>query len=128
MPLYFPDVELVLVTVLEPMFGGDEHTGGEAPVDLLAVLPFCRVRRVDGPSDLTNDFAGVDIDVFAETRAVGWPLARDVRDFLTTRRPPSPLLDRIHCDIGPREMDWGDGVIRRWNATYRVVARRRSVP
>lgn len=124
-PLRFPDVEVVIADVIADLFGGPEHTGGETPADLAGLLPFARVLRIDGPTGRTDDFALVEVDVFAELRTVGKPLADDVRDFLTQRRPPSPLLDRIACDIGPRELPWGDGVIRRWGATYTVTSRRR---
>lgn len=122
----FPDVQKVLAALLEPLAGGPGHTGSETPEDLQAVLPYIRiVRRPGGPSDYLNDFATVEIDVFAARYDIAEPLAEDVRQLLTGS-PHSvgrAVIDRISCPGGPAERPWGPSV-RRFGATYRVVSRR----
>ena len=124
--LRFPDVQRVLVEILTTLAGGAGHVGTETPRELKASLPFVRVRRLSGPSDTVNDYPTVDIDVFAALYSEAEPLAEEIREFLTVRRAPSPLLDRIRCEAGPHELLWGDGTVRRILATYTVVTRRRT--
>lgn len=119
----FPDVQRVLVTDLEAIAGVD-HTGTETPADLLGALPFIRVLRSGGASDRLNDFASVDIDVFAATYVQAERLAEEVRQRIVGPPPPVAVLDRVRCEAGPRELPWGDGQIRRFGATYQVTARR----
>lgn len=121
--LRFPDVQRVLVADLTALVAAD-HIAIETPTDLAARLPFVRVMRTSGPSDRINDFANVDIDVWADTYTAGEMLAEQIRQRLVGPPPPIPKFDRIDCPIGPRELPWGDGTIRRFNATYEVVSRR----
>ncbi len=123
----FPHVQKLLVLALEGLAGGAEHTGTETPDDLQDRLPFVRVRRVTGDSTWLNDRPVVEVDVFAATQDVAWRLAEDIRDYLVGPPPPLPLLDRIDCEQGPRELPWADGRVRRWGADYRVTSRRRAV-
>lgn len=127
MTVRFPDVQKVLVATLQPLAGGVTHTGTATPPNLAEVLPFVRVRRVDGPRDRVNDYAQVEVDVFAAAYAAGEPLAEAIAQFLSTARAVSPLLDRIECDTAFRELPHGNGVVRRWGATFTVVSRRRQV-
>lgn len=122
--LRFPDVQRVLVDDLETL-AGVGHTAIETPVDLAGSLPFVRVLRIGGPSDHLNDHASIDIDVFAATYDACEQLAEQIRQHLVGPPPPVAALDWVGCDAGPREMPWGDGTIRRFNATYTVVSRRR---
>lgn len=120
----FPDVQVLLVRHLEQLLGAG-HTGIETPADLAGGLPFARIRRIGGLSDRLQDFASVDIDVFAGGYAATELLAEQIRQDLVGPPPPLPLLDRITCETAPRELPWGDGsTIRRFGATYAVVARR----
>ncbi len=123
----FPDVQRLLVDALVPMAGADNRTGIETPSDLADRLPFVRVRRVGGPSTWLNDYSRVEVDVFALTYSAAENLAEDIRQWLCGPPPPLPALDRAVCDLGPRELPWGDGSIRRWGAEYELVARRRIV-
>ncbi|GAA3750853.1 hypothetical protein [Micromonospora maritima] len=126
MGVRFPDVQKTLAALLEPLAGGPGHAGSETPEDLQNVLPFIRIiRRPGGVSDNVNDYAFVDVDVFAARYDLAEPLAEDVRQFLTGRpHAVGPaVLDRITCPGGPAERPWGPGV-RRFGATYRVVSRR----
>jgi hypothetical protein len=121
----FPDVQRALATLLEPLAGGEAHTGIETPAGLQEVLPFIRVTRGGGPSDNVNDYARVDIDVFHSTYAESEPLAERVRQFLTGQkhRLGAVVIDRIECPNTPAELPWAPG-IRRMGATYTVVSRR----
>ena len=122
----FPDVQVLLVRHLEQLLGAG-HVGIETPADLTAALPFARVRRVGGLSDRLNDFATVDVDVFAGLYTAAELLAEQIRQDLVGPPPPLPLLDRISCDNAPRELPWGDGAtVRRFGATYVTVARRHT--
>ncbi|MBF9135324.1 hypothetical protein I0C86_41475 [Plantactinospora sp. S1510] len=120
----FPDVQRVLVTLLEPL-AGVGRTGIETPGDLQSKLPFVRVIRTGGPSTRTSDYATVDVDVFAASYAAAEPLAERIRQYLTG--PPlssgAAVLDRITCESAAAELPWAPG-IRRLSATYRVTARR----
>lgn len=122
----FPDVQRLLVAELEAL-AGDGRTGIETPGDLADRLPFVRVLRVGGFSDRLNDRASVDVDVFAATYTAGELLAEQVRQHLVGPPPPVGALDRVDVEVAPRELPWGDGTVRRWNATYTVIARRRTV-
>jgi hypothetical protein len=122
----FPDIEDALVVLLEPLAGGEDHTGTETPANLQDVLPFIRVVRTGGFSDQVNDYATVDIDTFDATYRTGVkPLAERVRQFLTgqTHRVGGVVLDRITCPNAPAELPWAPGM-RRMGATYTVVSRR----
>lgn len=120
----FPDVARVLVEDLETL-AGVGHTGTQTPVDLAGVLPFVRVLRVGGGSDRLNDLPVIDVDVFADTYAAAELLAERIRQRLVGPPPAQPQLDRADCEVGPRELPWGDGQIRRFGATYTLITRRR---
>lgn len=122
--LRFPDVQKVLVGVFTGLLGAG-HAGTETPDNLDQVLPFVRVMRIGGSSGQLDDSAQVEIDVFGTTYAAVEPLAEQIRQLLCGPPPPAVVLDRIVCDVGPRELPWGDGPVRRWNAAYQVVSRRR---
>lgn len=122
--LRFPDVQRVLVDGLVVLTGAD-RTAIETPADLADRLPFVRVLRVGGHSDRLNDVAVVDVDVFAATYTDGEQLAEQIRQYLVGPPPPIGVLDRVDCEIAPRELPWGDGQVRRWNATFHITSRRR---
>ncbi len=122
--LRFPDVQRVLVDDLETL-AGDEHTGIQTPADLAGVLPFVRIMRTGGWSDRLNDFSTVDIDVFAGSYGEAEELAERVRQRLVGPPPPVGALDRVVCEVAPRELPWGLNEIRRFGATYSITARRR---
>ncbi len=119
----WPDMTTVFRDLIGTLVGGVVNVGAETPEDLATRPWFIRAHRIDGGSDQVNDFPLMEVDVFAPTYATGEPLAEQVRQWLTRRRP-SPVVDRIDCLTGPRELPWGDGTMRRWGATYEAVARR----
>ncbi len=119
----FPDANIVFRNLIAQLVGADTNVGPETPADLADRPWFIRARRIDGGNDEINDFPLMEVDVFAPTYAIGEPLAERVRQWLIRRRA-SPLVDRIDCATGPRELPWGDGIMRRWGANYDVIARR----
>lgn len=124
-PLWlFPDVQRLLVDDLEAL-AGSGHTAIETPVDLEGKLPFVRVMRTGGPADLVTDYPTIEVDVFAATYTDGVLLAEKIRQRLVGPPPPVRVIDRCRCDIGPRELPWGDGIVRRFGATYSMSTRRR---
>lgn len=126
-PTLFPDVEVLLVGYLEGLVASSGQVDTETPGDFTGLLPFIRVYRFGGFADPFNDFADIQLDVFADLRSVGFPLARQIQSLLMGPPPPIALLDRVDCTAGPRELEWADkDTVRRWGATYRVVSRRRA--
>ncbi|MFI7608785.1 hypothetical protein ACIBTV_27245 [Micromonospora sp. NPDC049366] len=124
----FPDVQRALAALLEPLAGGAGHTGAQTPENLQQVLPFIRVYRRGGSSDRFNDYASVEVDVFAATYggdSGAEALSERVRQFLTGQpHAIGPVvLDRITCTSAPAERPWAPDV-RRIGATYQVVSRR----
>lgn len=115
----WPDVESVLVAGL----GSYGTCGTETPPDLQNHLPFVRIKRRGGTNDQFSDYARVDIDVFAETRAVGVPLTEEIRQYLLDGWALRQF-DWVVTESGPQELPWDDPNVRRWVSTYRITARR----
>lgn len=120
----FPDVEVVLMTVL----GGLATTGTVTPSTLQNSLPFIRIMRVGGADDRFNDSARVSIDAFGADRAAARSLAESIRQTLLAWPivvdDPSCVIDKVTTNVGPMEIPWGDVNVRRQNASYTVVVRR----
>lgn len=122
----FPDVQAVLVSGLAVWSGMDADT--ETPPNLADVLPFARVVRSGGGRNRVDDRAIVEIDLFDSTYAACEDLAERISQWLCGPPPPFAVFDKVECDIGPRELPWGTGTIRRMNAVYGIVARRVRIP
>lgn len=123
----FPEAPRFIAIALQEVFGV-EHTGTRRPGDLAEHLPFAWCHRTGGPSDGLNDYATVEVDVFAATPTEAWQLAERARQALTVRGGPHRFLDRVGCDIGPRELPWSDDdSVVRYGATYEAVARRAAI-
>lgn len=126
--LLFPDPAQVFRDVLVALFGDrEQHTGTTTPDDLESRLPFARVVRVGGPTGRTDDYPQLELDVFGARYDVTLLLARRAVDLLTGsgRKPPTPLLDRVTCEIGPRELLWSSTAgVRRIGTTFEATLRR----
>ncbi len=121
----FPDVQRVLVDAL-PALVGAGRVAARTPSNLAEVLPFVRVLRIGGGRDRINDYPTVDVDTFAATYAQAEELAELVDAWLVGPPPTPSAFDRVEVEVAPRELPWGDGTtVRRFNATYRIVSRRR---
>ncbi len=126
-PLWrFPDPAQALAELLGIQFTAPSRTGTYTPPDFTGLLPYVRVTRTGGGSNVVDDRATVDIDVFAVDATSAMELAEDVRQWLTDRprRSGSRIFDRITCDVGPAEVAPWAPQIKRVNAMYRVVSRR----
>lgn len=119
----FPDVLAVLVDALEEL-AGSGHVAVETPADMESRLPFVRVTRVAGDRNRLEDLPVIDVDVFASSYSAGRLLADDIAEWLIGPPPAANVFDRVDCEVAPRELPWGDDV-RRFNASYRVILRRR---
>ncbi len=126
-PYRWPDIQVVLRGIIAPLVGGIENVGPQTPADLNTRAMYVRAVRTGGPNDELDDLPSVEIDVFAPTYAVAQPLAEDVRQLLMRRRV-SPLIDKVLCNRGPVELDWGDATMRRFSGTYEFVLRRHRQP
>ncbi len=105
----------------------EAHTGLATPDDLEARLPFARVVRVGGPTGVVDDHPQLEVDFFGLRYDATMLLARRAVDLLTGagRRPPTPLLDRVTCEIGPRPMQWASTAgVRRIQVTFEATLRR----
>jgi hypothetical protein len=123
----FADFEVLLVTVLQDLAGGEDHCDTETPTDLIDRLPFIRARKIDGFRDRLTDQPIADVDCFAPDRSAR-ALADEVFERLMRQVPPHPAIDSVVCSEAPRELPWGDGRIRRWTASYGFSLRRTRIP
>jgi hypothetical protein len=119
-------VQRLLVVQLADIVGAG-RVAVQTPNDLEQVLPFVRVMRIGGGRDWVNDMATVDVDVFAASYTAAEVLATQIDDWLCGPPPGPAELDRVICEVAPRELPWSDLVsVRRWASTYQVVSRRRA--
>lgn len=125
-PYYrFPNAARTIAKILEPMVGANK-IGTRTPASLTGVMPYVRVRRLGGPSDLVNDYAAIHIDVLSDNLDAAEQLAERIRQKLTTEklRLGAIVVDRVTCESAPEEMPlWAPG-INRFEARYTAVFRR----
>ncbi len=118
-------MQRVLIETL-PAIVGANRVAARTPLNLNEVLPFVRVLRIGGGRDRLNDYPTVDVDTFAPTYAAAEAMAEAIDAWLVGPPPGPRGFDRVEVEVGPRELPWGDvDVVRRFNATYRIVSRRR---
>lgn len=123
--LRFPDINRVLAAAMEVWVDGDTNrTGPSTPEDLQLRLPFIRVMKTGGGRDRLSDSAVVMVDVFAASYSEAESLSERIAQWLCGPPPPVAILDRVEPEISPREMQWGDERIYRFQAQYLVVTRR----
>lgn len=126
----FPDVEDVIVTLLEDDAGGADHAGTVIPTDLKDRLPFVFIYRFGGRDDRITDVASIEIDTFAATRADGMALAETLRQRLTsaphnvTTEDGVVVVDTVSTLEAPREVPYGDSDVRRFASAFSVSLRR----
>lgn len=72
----YPDAELVLLDLLEPV-GGPDTTVTHTDEDLTA--PCLQVQRTGGPDDGVTDHATMQVTCYGATRAQAWQLYRDAQ-------------------------------------------------
>lgn len=119
----FPDVERILGDLL-----GDLGTvGSETSIDLQAVLPFIRVRRVGGTDNRFTDATRVDIDVYDTDATAAKELTETIRQRLISGPSLTAhgVIDRAWTESGPQTAPSDDQNVRRVITTYRISMRRR---
>jgi hypothetical protein len=129
----FPDAAKTVAKLLEPFVpatakGG--RVGTRTPDDLTGRMPFIRVVRDGGPSDLVNYYPLLYIDVFSDNLAAAENLSERIREKLTTERLRlgGAVIDNVVCTNGPTELPpWAPG-INRFESRYTVVLRRYNAP
>lgn len=117
-------MEAVVIDAVSDLVTGATAT----PPNLADQLPFARVRRIGGPDDGVTDMATISVEVFASTRQAALELAGLVRQRLTSypRVTAAGTIDRARTLTAPAEVPWSDTQsLRRFQATYQVMARRR---
>lgn len=128
--LPFPDIEDGLIgwlqTRLTPPAGGTLLVAGTYTPEMeKAHKAVVRVELLDDPDDGITRAAFVQIEVFASTRSVAYPLAQEIRGaLLSTRKVGEIVVDRVDTVSGPKRVPWDNANIRRFLATYRISTRR----
>jgi hypothetical protein len=129
----FPDAAKTIARILEPLAPATAkgaRVGTRTPDNLTGLMPFVRVVRDGGPSDLVNDYALLYIDVFSDSLAAAEKLSEQIREKLTTERLRlgGAIVDSAVCTNAPTELPpWASG-INRFESRYTVVFRRYSTP
>jgi len=109
----FPDIELVLIDLLDPAFtAAVTATGAEL------TPPMVQVERVGGADDGITDRPRVRLRAIGATRSLAWRLARETQAYLTTRAlgriitgkwtaaeyPAGVMLDAVSTATPPRQV------------------------
>jgi hypothetical protein len=129
----FPDAAKTIAKILEPLVPATTkgpRVGTRTPTDFAGVMPFIRVVRDGGPSNLVNDFAFLYVDVFSDSLDAAEKLSEQIREKLTMDRLRlgRAIVDNVECTNGPTELPpWAPG-INRFESRYTVVFRRYTVP
>ncbi len=129
----FPNAAKTIAKILEPLSPAvtkGARVGTRTPADLTGLMPFIRVVRDGGPSDLVSDYAFLYIDVFSDNLSAAETLSERIREKLTTEslRLGGAVVDSVDCTNGPTELPpWAPG-INRFESRYTVVFRRYNAP
>jgi len=129
----FPSAARTIAKILEPLAPANAkgaRVGTQTPGDLTGRMPFIRVVRSGGPSNLVNDFAYIYVDVFSDNLSAAEDLGEKIRQKLTLERLRlgPVIVDRVECTQAPTEMPpWAPG-INRFESQYTVVFRRYNAP
>jgi len=128
----FVDIEHALMDLFSDLVTDDDDVTTVIPADLQARLAadrlVVRVRVIGGSDDRISDHPRVDVETFGLTRATARPLAETIRQRMLSggHRTAYGVIDRATTEVGPQEIPYDDPDVRRWSATYRLTARRRS--
>jgi hypothetical protein len=129
----FPDAAKTVAKILEPFVpatSAGARIGTRTPDNLTGRMPFIRVVRDGGPSDLVNDYAYLYVDVFSDNLNAAETLSEKIREKLTLERLRlgRVFLDSAVCTNAPTELPpWAPG-IHRFESRYTVVFRRYNAP
>lgn len=126
----FPDVEVAVMDGIEAAFPAlVGRTVTVTPADLQTRLTtglVVRVGLVTGRDDRFTNYAVVDVDVFARTRADALGTAEQIRQWLLgyPRAVGTAVIDVVTTETAPTPAPWEDENVRRYLATYRISTRR----
>lgn len=129
----FPDAAKTIAKLLEPLApatSAGSRIGTRTPDNLTGRMPFIRVVRDGGPSDLVSDYAFLYIDVFSDNLNAAELLSERIRQKLTMERLRlgGAVVDSVTCTNAPTELPpWASG-INRFESRYTVVFRRYNTP
>lgn len=124
------------IATMPSLIPDDDHTGSETPANMQTRLEggllFLRAVRVGGIDNRITDHAAIDCDIFALTYAAASDGAEILRGVLlgyphrvgSTNGTGGVVIDSVFTEIGPRELPWENGAVRRFGATYQLSARR----
>lgn len=107
------------------------RSGGKTPKNLQEVVPFVRVTRAGGPTDVIQDFPITRVEVWAERLDDAEDIAEEIRvrlseDFLWS--PTYGQLDRTEAISLHQEIEDEDNPdLRRVMTTYQSSCRRLPV-
>lgn len=124
MPL--PDIDREMVALLQPLAGGSAHIGTATPADLQAKMPFVQTYRFGGADTIFEDLPVVAVHVYAETRAVAYPLGAAIRNFLLDNQPhrtATAVLSEVRTVTGLYEVPVSDPNLRHWYMAFTLRAR-----
>lgn len=126
----FPDVAHAVCDLVRDLATGADI---ETPENLQSVVPWIRVTRTGGSSDLVTDRAPVVVDVIAENATDAWTIAEQVRQRLTlgpfrsdvSFRTDHGQVDLARVSVGPQLIPPTDSDnLRLVSASYNVSMRR----
>jgi len=126
----FPDIPHAVCDLLASLANGADI---ETPADLQSQVPWIRVTRTGGQSDLITDTASLVVDVFASGATEGATIAEKIRQRLITGpfrsdvsfRTNHGQVDRAFCSVGPTLLPPTDSDnLRLVTASYNVSMRR----
>lgn len=123
----FPDVELLLVTLLADLADGNIDI--ETPADLQDHLPFIRVTRIGGQGTRWSSAPHIDVDalVGVGNRSAGMALAQACEARLSSFPhviPDVGVIDTVATDVSPNEVPWNDPAVLLFTSSYTVTVRR----
>ncbi|RLL68135.1 hypothetical protein [Streptomyces sp. Z26] len=121
------DVELAVAVWLRSRHPG-VRVVNELPSKLEEKLPLLQVQVAPGGGDggEVTESCLIDLDAFAADRTAMWTLARQARTSmlaLAGRHVGGLVIDTATTEVRPAHVDYGNPLLRRAVATYRLTSR-----
>lgn len=126
----YPDVPHAVCDLLASLATGADI---ETPANLQSQVPWIRVTRTGGESDLVTDRAPIVVDVFASGATGAWDVAKRALQRLITGpfrsdvsfRTEHGQVDKVTVSVGPQLLPPTDSDnLRLVTASYNVSMRR----
>lgn len=120
----YADIEDELATFITRELGYVAGSIVDVTTEAKAKAGVVRVTHFGGPRSALNDYARVEIESFAGTRAKARQMLEDVHDTLLPRaRLVSAIIDDVRTDASPHRAPWDNNNVRRFSATYQITVR-----